>query len=1173
MENITAETPTTAANLKAIVANLLDADKGYHLLLRIAAPSVSSSGSLGKSNSEWFVIDEETSLAKGGLAEVYANESATAADYMNSIYVFRATADASKNAGINLAGLINDTKSDAYPDGFTEIWRIIAYSGGTTPARQVSINIKKDGAAVADVNKGSVTGTYTMDGKSETFASGDYVPSRAMLDIRYSGAPEYYSFVNWTTSAEDSAKMTSFSTTESANPKEGFNVDASTFPSDKSLSIDCNIAPEEYHIYYVDDDDPVDNHYSFGNTPSSALYNSEVSFTINPANGYTVTAGNIAFKDVSNTTIAGLAASTPKSRTYKFTMPAKDVYISATATTASIDDYRTWGIGDSRWSELYLRNRTSTDKQGKIGTNTTEGGTLFMAFTKLLIQAGKVSYDPNAQSTNTTTVTDLASSVSGGTSNGYYAYTNQGEINDPYYWGVMGNKMGIISSFSTDNTNWDYSVSGGATARGSSDRTQAYVYRRMFGGTGNYSVTTYAPLIRDYLRGDHSEAGTSGSFNTYHYNFYDYKFHVMLKVDNYGWVAVDEARTLNDTTGNGIWVWASRRSSEKGTSSDNIIHLTSGNFTEIAAFKFATGSIYCGTSKNHFEAKQGDSDTANATLNASYSYLGATYGPFTTDFYVPHGAVVTVSRTALTAHYQPVVNKTYGAWEPVSSSIAAADYSSHSDTSFMYITSAQAAATSRKEYKVGYYITDVPRIHFKLVAGEHGSILGTLGESAVSADTATDGYIGDTVYLTVTPAANYEIDTLVIKKTDSSYNALEPAVEEGLDPDESSVTFDSERTGGEESYFIIQATFKGCRLRITYNFKEYDISKSGSYEYKSGSSYLTGKTYVKELDEYDLSVANPIQAAVIANAPALHNVYFDYNINVGSLATDTSNTLHTATVTMTEMPKSYSISINGNTIEGSFHYQENIELDASDYGVSAGEVIWTRVADTGKDGSAVVCYNPVFSFRVTSNLNLTVAVNDGTKYSPDGTSAITPGYTEVKRVNNLEKNVQNFYIQDFFFNDNPAVYDSSGNEIEGAEDITLIGAGALFYVHDTDADAPARGAFGGTIPTRDYFKSALAGADLSGMATGQGTSFNGSGLNYSYIKASTDNGKLLRYSSASNSYNYFLAISTTNDRTPENQKYSYRVYSFYVCSYTLNGSTHITTVLSDNYAQAKLFSV
>ena len=48
-------------------------------------------------------------------------------------------------------------------------------------------------------------------------------------------------------------------------------------------------------------------------------------------------------------------------------------------------------------------------------------------------------------------------------------------------------------------------------------------------------------------------------------------------------------------------------------------------------------------------------------------------------------------------------------------------------------------------------------------------------------------------------------------------------------------------------------------------------------------------------------------------------------------------------------------------------------------------------------------------------------------------------------------------------------------------------------------------------------------------------------------------------------------MAITNNKAPENQKYVYRVYSFYVCSYTLDGNTYVMPVLSDNYAQAKLY--
>ncbi len=1162
-----------------IVAQL---KQGYHQIIRLHRDG----STFTTANSEWFVIDEEKTL--------FAVGDTTTDIPLSSIYIFRATADANKNANYTLQDLYDATGGDSN-GGYRYVWRNYAFLGGTTPARKINFTIKTNDVENTDAHKGSVAAEYIIDGVSTSFVSGDYVPAnlsfepdRTKIKLKYNADPGYYAFENWTT--PHTSPTTTLEGTETANPKQ-FTVAPSDFRTTSTVAnISCNITPEEYHIYY--EDSPVN--FSYSNKTSVAGYNTDAVFTINPASGYTVDESSIVFKDADDNVISGLTAA-KSNRTYTFTMPAQDVYISAAATTQTYDDFRAWGVNDSRWSSKKIRTTATAHTMGEGISN---GGDAIMAFAKLIIQSGyptqlktdlgNVLYDAKNSENNSTFMNALigkAVTLYGG----YNLIATTGKFNNESSstaymdeWGMAGvaYNLSSIGSFSKSSYNTIYSSS--ATAGGSANRTGSYLFPQLLGstkskmGASNFSLSrtvnevdnAYTKLLLDYLEGNHNRISTTvfpDSSADYIVNKYNYKFHIMLYVnDTIGWVAVDEAQSLNKGE---IWVWASHGvAAGNGTNQSNIFKLSevSDTFEKAAAFKFSN-------SYTHFGSDAAEFTTSNAVLQGSYSYLGQDYGPYSSVMYVPHGATVNVTRTGISDHYTPSASETYGAWNSAGNTVTPVSYSK---TNIVYDTDYQDAVSARHTYDVQYVVKAVPQVHVKFVGGEHGII------NATSAPISgiVDVYQCDTVNFTVTPDANYEVDTLKIIKTDMNFGVLSPPVEEGLDTNETSVTFDADRTGGEESWFIIQATFKGRGLRITYNYQEYDPSKSGTFEYIEGDTfdeYLTDKTYTISLDSYNADDANAINAQVAAHAPVLQNVYFNYTLDLETISTNTEDSVHTAEVTMTPIEKPYTISVNGKQIDGVFHYQEEVDLQASDFEVDSEDVVWRSGAESGKSGSAVVCYDTIYSFRVTNDLNLTVDDNLTSRNSVDGTSAIVPGYTELKRVNNVEKCVQNFYVQDFFDKEAPRVYDDSGNEIEDAENITFLGAGVLFYSYDTDANKPKKTAFDGVEPTREIVNSVLENNKNAFLteATGQGSSFKNSNLNYSYIKASTDNGNILRYSPVTNSYNYFFSAAVTNDRTPEEQKYVFRVYSFYVCSYTLNGNTYVTPVLSGHYAQAKVYSI
>lgn len=1154
---------TSKAYLQQILGYTFD---GAHQIFRIVSSSITSADDFSQENSEWFVIDEEKTLVNG-IEGVLADSSSTAQDIREHIYIFRATADTSKNANITLQDLYNETN-------YRYVWRNYAYLGGTTPSRKINYSVHKDGTNFS-TDKCSLSGKYTIDGgKSYTdFDSGDYVPSRATVTLTADRANEYYSFDSWEKAAQGASGITEVSRT---NNSITFTLSPSEFRTtnqDYTSGMVYNITPAEYNVFYEDG-----ANFSYSNTVDTCSYNDTASFVINPASGYTVLPENIVLKDSEDNVLSITVSKSGK--TYSFTMPAKDVYISATATEQTYDDFRAWGIGDSRWKDSTLRQSLAGTK---IGSHT-DGGTLFLALTKLLIQSGwgTVAYNETDSSANGTAVQTLASQVASGSyvsgTGTYYTYSSNGTaLNDPFYWGVMGAKMGIIPSFAVDNANWDYSVSGGATANGT--RSAKYVYRRLLGTSGSpYNATTYVPLIRDYLRGDHSEAGTSSSqtitgYSTGVYNSHNYKFNILLYVSGYGWVAVDEAQTLNDKgKGNNIWVWASHGIvGSDATGAANICKLSdispNNTFTQIAAFKLQDNYVHFGSDKVQFTPYVGSSSTNKAMLSATYSYLGITYpssGTLESGLYVPHGATVTISRTALDSAYRPVTNQTYGAWASADSSVTPTIYST---TNLMFNTTAHNATSSRHEYNSRYYIEELPKVHIKYRGGPNGSLYGQSDGTTLSNEQII--YQGGSITATPVPDANYEVDKLKFIKTDSSYSSV--ISEEYVDPYEFVYYFDTDRTGGAECYYIVEATFvrTGHPLAITYNYKEFDPVSAGTYEYTEddGAHITTNKALTVNIDFYDENAT--AEALANANAPELRNNYFDYTISsIGSL--DTSGDTHTLNVYLAETPHPYSVTVNGTEIGDSFHFQEEITLDYSNYGVGSDDVLWTR------DGSRAST-DPLYTLRVTGDLTLNVSENLSGVSGVDGTSTIAAGYTEIGYKGSTEQCHQNFYIQDFFDTSAPKAYDSSGAEITDAENVEFLGAGVLFYVHDTSTSKPAKAALDGKVNRSDIY--GVLESNKSGFltqATVQTTNFKNSNLSCSYINFNSDSSessmnKKLRYAGVNKAYNYFFTASINNNRASDVQKYKYRVYSFYVMKYELGGETIVAPIMSENFAEANVY--
>lgn len=1189
-----------------LVTNLKN---GYHQILRIC----SNSSSLVNADSEWVVIDEEKTLQACG----NKTSGITASD----IYVFRATADTTKNAYHTLQEFYDET-------GYRYVWRNYAYLGGTTPARQVNYTIYKNGTdtTVTDAHKGSVNSTYTIPGEegSTAFSSGDFVPSRANINFKYEADYGYYAFDNWTETT--SVTSTALTSPESDNPA-AFNINPSEFRASSgsivnstTANIRCNINPEEYNLYYEGD-----SHISFSGTSSTANYKDNASFTIVPESGYSL--DTLTYKDKDDNTIT--ITPTVSGKTYTFTMPAQDVYINATSTEQTYDDFRAWGVNDDRWKTTNIR----PDGNVPINTNTSNGGDAIMAFAKLLIQSGYPTnlknslsklYSAMEYTDNGTFMTEFIGKASSkfayiydssNHSTNYNLISSSGKLNDSSsgsltalgQWGMGFMAANLSITDAPKYNNYSTYFSDGATAGGTRD--QAFVYTQLlhssdsgnttYSGTvngntryfkgGPYNTNDFTNLIKDYLAGTNnttisnvnaSGATTRAAATNYDNinNTHNYKFHIMIYVnDTYGWVAVDEPQTLN--TGE-IWVWASHGVvSGNGTSENNIVKLStlSSTFERAAGFKFSSTYNLYGSDKVEFTPYElpyveGTSTAStNATLKATYTYLGKTYpasGNYNSGLYVPHEASVTISQTSINSGFKPA-ESTDDLYKPWNSLITP---SSSSDTKFIFDTDYQGAKSTRTSYTAKYFIEALPKAHLKFRALANGELRGQ--RDGVLSENEEYVYLGDSTSITPVPDSGYEEDELRFIKV-RSWSDMTVISTELVDPLEFTYTFDAERTGGEECYYIIEATFKrsGNPLEITYHYNEYNPTAAGSYEYiENDPPYVTEKTYTVDLDYYDTEQS--AQALANVNLPVITNNYFDYTIDsVGTI--DTTSDTHTLSVNLREIPREYSVTVNNTLVGDNFHFQEEIALEYSSFGIGTDNVVWSRTTtESGKTGLAIVSYKDVYKTRVTSDLVINVSENYSDKTSADGTSAVTPAYTEVfPDSNGVEKCRQNFYVQDFFDTEDPRAYDSDGEVIDNAENVTFLGAGALFYLNDSSTGAPAKSALAGKVSRSDIYDVLESNKNrFLSQDSVQTTNFYSSNLSCSYINFNSDKGSILRYAGAANAYNYFFQNTITNNRSDDMQKYSYRVYSFYVVSYQLNGNTYVAPVMSDNFAEAKVYS-
>ena len=350
-------------------------------------------------------------------------------------------------------------------------------------------------------------------------------------------------------------------------------------------------------------------------------------------------------------------------------------------------------------------------------------------------------------------------------------------------------------------------------------------------------------------------------------------------------------------------------------------------------------------------------------------------------------------------------------------------------------------------------------------------------------------------------------------------------------------------------------------LRIKYCYKDYDPSRSDTFEYQEGNEYLYDKT-VYSKNTYTIAASDFNDPAVLrqkvyAGMPRLNSDYLNYSRDIGEEEDFTSDVeydytvdAYVVSVDMESSVRQYTVTVNSGA-GTNYHFQEQVTLDASDYSVSGA--VWL-------DGTTVVAIGDTYTFRVTGDTNLTVRAK--TEEDPDsleGTSVIIPTFSTVTTVGGTEICSKNFYIRNYI-----DIEDSSKS---------LIGAGVFYYLYDNQENRPYKDKIISTDATSHISEYALGFATKK---TSKGTKHlyknKETGLAYSYHnyaqdKALNDSSRMLRSPYNSGYVHYILELAMDNN-TGDNNRTSYRVYSFFL--YEEGGTTY--AVVSNGFAQAYAYS-
>lgn len=386
--------------------------------------------------------------------------------------------------------------------------------------------------------------------------------------------------------------------------------------------------------------------------------------------------------------------------------------------------------------------------------------------------------------------------------------------------------------------------------------------------------------------------------------------------------------------------------------------------------------------------------------------------------------------------------------------------------------------------------------------------------------------------------------------------------------------------GKTPSTYVAKYLLDTVKMVVKYNFRAYDDATNGfalKHDVSNPDKYTVASSFTTA--PIDVHI-NDAVAAVKSNAPSIMSNYYTYTLNDDSInvsASPDENGVYQATATLTHAPRKYSVVVNGTLIKEAY-FQNEVNLSANDLlsNTTDTSFIWK---DTDNK-NLIVCDKDTYTLRVSADVNLLVAVNDGSE-TLDGKSVIRPAHHEIvnKEVDGKEDIYvgQNFYIQNFFRKDTP-VTNANGEVVSGATNKTFEGAGVLYYITNNDKISST------TVNrylNRTHRSDKIAGIKEAAARIGTSKTIrNGhsveetSGLYYSFVKNESVVDDLtsmafMKYSNTQGCYHYFFEPFRLHNSIYAKEKY--HVYSYYAYSYMLNGKKVTEYVISDGCAVANAY--
>ncbi len=380
------------------------------------------------------------------------------------------------------------------------------------------------------------------------------------------------------------------------------------------------------------------------------------------------------------------------------------------------------------------------------------------------------------------------------------------------------------------------------------------------------------------------------------------------------------------------------------------------------------------------------------------------------------------------------------------------------------------------------------------------------------------------------------------------------------------------------------ATTSVVRVELNYNFKDYNTD-DGNYIYDEHKD-LADVSYTKTVkipigsgQTYSnyAAVKGAIDTIASQKKPVIKSNYFDYSyennsaaeVTTGSNASDSANRKIVVNARLTETAhkyKMYVVKDNTQTlVSGNHYYQQTVDLDASTYGISSGNVYWyIKDAD---DNEVVLSNERTYTARFVQSTadagtdNIKIYLKAGTK-TVDKTSTIINSYSETYKDGDTDKVRHNFYIVDYF-------------DESVAANGDFVGAGVLYATTDLQGNyrqPAAETQLASTSSMKTYIANALGVTYNSStdVASSSDTKYDVeyepqtiSNVGFRYLPASGKEGKdKLRYSEMLKAYQYIFGAQMNNSPSYENQKL--RVYSFFIYK---NSSNQYKIVVSGSYAE------